>query len=95
LFCIFWLRFANLKKFHKPLHRIHQVKGQYELFCLKWLESEMFPGQPFLNLCMSSLWFFSLTLKNATNKSKSYDYNTHALLSHCSEISLLTAYPHP
>ena len=55
----------------------------------------MFPGQPFLNLCMSSLWFFSLTLKNATNKPKSYDYNTHALLSQCSEIPLFTTRPPP
>ena len=53
----------------------------------------MFPGQPFLNLCMSSLWFFSLTLKNATDKPKSYDFNTHDLLSHCLEILLFTTHP--
>jgi hypothetical protein len=35
MFCI---RFVNLKKFHKALRRTHQIKGQYELLCLKWLD---------------------------------------------------------
>jgi hypothetical protein len=38
---MFCMRFVNLMKFHKALHRTHQVKGQYELLCLKWLESEL------------------------------------------------------
>ena len=45
LFCMFCMRFANLKKFHKALHRTHQIKGQYELLCLKWLESGLTTGQ--------------------------------------------------
>jgi len=85
LFCMFCMRFANLKKFHKALCTAHQIKGQYELLCLNYLESELTTKQPFLQLCMSSLFFLWLTLKNATNKPKSYDYNTHALLSQCSE----------
>ena len=92
---MFCMRFVNLKKFHKALHRTHQIKGQYELLCLKWLESELTTGQHFLYLHMSSLWFLWLTLKNATNKPKSYDYNTHALLSQCSEIPLFTTHLPP
>lgn len=86
LFCIFWMRFANLKKFYKALCRTHQIKGQYELLCLKWLESGLTTGQSFLYLRMSSPWFLWLALKNATNKPKGYDCYTHALLSQCSEI---------
>jgi hypothetical protein len=33
------LRFVYLKKCHKALGRTHQIKGQYELLDLKWLES--------------------------------------------------------
>ena len=65
LFCMFWMfcmRFANLKKFHKALCRTHQIKGQYELLCLKWLESELTTGQHFLHLHMSSLWFLCFFL---------------------------------
>ena len=61
---LFWalcIKFDNLKKFHKVLYRTHQIKGQYELLCLKWLESELTTGQPFLHLCMSSLWLLWLT----------------------------------
>lgn len=62
LFCMFrmfCMRCANLKKFYKALHSEwpHQVKGQYELLCLKWLESEPITGQSFLHLRMSSLCF--------------------------------------
>lgn len=88
LFCIFCMRFANLKKFCQVLCRTHQIKGQYELLCLKWHESELITRQPFLYLHMSSPCFLWLTLKS---KQKGYDYNT--LLSQCSEISLLTTHP--
>jgi hypothetical protein len=43
------LGLVNLKKFHKALHRTHQIKGQ----CLKWLVSEWTTGQ---HLHMSPLW---------------------------------------
>ena len=82
LFCmfgIFCMRFANLKKFHKALCRTHQIKDRYELLCLKYLEWELTTRQPFLYLHMSSLWFFMLTLKNATNKTK----NTTIILMLC------------
>ena len=49
-----------LKKFHKALRRTHQIKGQYELLCLKWLESELTTRQHFLHVGMSSLWLLSL-----------------------------------
>lgn len=70
LFCVFWMfcmKFANLKKFYKAVQRIHLIKGQYELLCLKYLVSELITGQSFLDLCMSSLWFLWLTVKNAAN----------------------------
>lgn len=38
---MFCMRFANLKKFHKALCTAHQIKGQYELLCLNYLESEL------------------------------------------------------
>lgn len=34
------MRFVNFKKFHKILRRTYQIKGQYELFCFKWIESD-------------------------------------------------------
>jgi hypothetical protein len=37
--------------------------------------------------------FLWLTLKNATNKPKSYDYNIHALLPHFSDIPLFITTP--
>lgn len=36
---LYVLGFVNLKEFYKSLHRTHQIKGQYELLDLKWLES--------------------------------------------------------
>ena len=65
-----------------------QIKGHYELLYLKGLESELTTRQLFLYLSINSLWFLWVTLKNATNKTKSYDYNPHVLLSRCSEIPL-------
>ena len=41
---LFCMRFANLKKFHKALHRTHQIKGQYKQLCLKYLESWLTTG---------------------------------------------------
>ena len=55
---IFW-GLSNLK-FHKALCRTHQIKGQYELLCLKWLESGLTTGQHFQHLSMSSLLFVVL-----------------------------------
>ena len=73
LFCMFsmsFMRFANLKEFHKALDRTHQIKGQYKPICLKQLELELITGKPFLHLLMSSLWVLWVTLKNAINKLK-------------------------
>ena len=81
LFCmfgIFCMRFTNLKKFHKALCRTHHIKDRYELLCLKYLEPELTTSSPSYTYLLWSLW---LTLENATNKAKGYDYNTHALLS--------------
>ena len=36
---MFYMTFVNLKKVHKASLRTHQIKGQYELLDLKWLES--------------------------------------------------------
>ena len=41
LLCSVCLRFVSLKKYSKTLCRTHQVNGQYELLCLKWLVSEL------------------------------------------------------
>ena len=82
LFFVFWLfcvSFTDLKKFHKALCRTHQIKGQYELLGLKWLESGLTTRQPFLRLWLSSLRLLWLTLKNAANKPK--NYNTHFVVS--------------
>ena len=54
---VFYMRFASLKKFHKAIYRPHQIKGEHELFYLKWIESELTIEQPSLHLCMSSLCF--------------------------------------
>ena len=48
----------------------HQINGQYELLCLKYLESELTTEKTFLQLCMSSLQLLWLTLKSVTNKPK-------------------------
>jgi hypothetical protein len=34
MFSMFYMRFVNLKKFHKASDRTPQIKGQYEPFCL-------------------------------------------------------------
>lgn len=90
-----WGLLVSLKTFHKGLCRTHQIKGRYELLCLNYLGSELTTGQPFLHLCMSSLWFLWVTLKNATSKPKCCDYNTCALLSESSEIPLFATHPPP
>lgn len=65
---LFSMRFVNFKQFYKALHRTHQIKGQYKLLCLKWLESEQPTGQHFLNLHMSLLWFCNFSLYKLTER---------------------------
>jgi hypothetical protein len=81
LFCMLWMFFMSFANLNST-KLYHQIKGQYKLLCLKYLDSEL----------TTRLWFLWLTLKNA-NKPKSYDYNIHALLSICSEIALFNTPP--
>lgn len=46
IFSVFCVRFVNLKKFHRALHRTHQIKNQCEPSGLKWIESEPPLGSP-------------------------------------------------
>ena len=94
---MFWVKFANLKELHEALHRTHQIKGQYEVFCLKRLESALTTGQPFLRVRNELTVVFVADTEECyyTNKPKGYDYNTHALLSQCSEIPLFTTHLPP
>jgi len=55
---LYVLRFDNLKKFHKAFCRTHQIKGQYELLCLKYLGSELTTKQHFLYLLMIVIFVF-------------------------------------
>ena len=48
----------------------HQIKRQYKLLCLKYTKSELTTRQPFLHLCISSLWFLLLTLQSVLIRQK-------------------------
>lgn len=63
LFCMFrmfCMRSANLKKFQDALRKTHQIKGQHESLCLKYLESELTTRQHFLHLRMNSSWVLQI-----------------------------------